>query len=82
MIPDLDVFAAILIGAVIGAVLALIGATVVAAQIPFAATLTTLLPALLIAIVFGLTVVKVRSGAPMEAFDHVVRPQLELRAAE
>lgn len=35
-----------------------------------------------IAIVFGLTVVKVRSGAPMEAFDHVVRPQLELRAAE
>ena len=30
-----------------------------------------------IAIVFGLTVVKVKSGAPMEAFDHVVRPSLE-----
>jgi hypothetical protein len=29
-----------------------------------------------IAIMFGLTVVKVRSGASMEAFDHVVRPSL------
>jgi hypothetical protein len=29
-----------------------------------------------IVIMFGLTVVKVRSGASMEAFDHVVRPSL------
>jgi hypothetical protein len=29
-----------------------------------------------IAIMFGLTVVKVRSGASMEAFDHVVRPSI------
>jgi len=34
----------------------------------------------LIAIVFGLTVVKVKSGAPMEAFDHVARPALEAAA--
>jgi len=32
----------------------------------------------LIGIVFGLTVVKVTSGAPMEAFDHVARPALEV----
>ena len=30
----------------------------------------------LIVIVFGLTVVKVTSGASLEGFDHVVRPQL------
>ncbi len=30
----------------------------------------------LIAIVFGLTVVKVRSGFSIEGFDHVVRPGL------
>jgi hypothetical protein len=29
-----------------------------------------------IAIMFGLTIVKVRSGASMEAFDHVVRPSI------
>ena len=29
------------------------------------------------AIVFGLTVVKVTSGMSFEAFDHVVRPQME-----
>lgn len=30
----------------------------------------------LIAIVFGLTVVKVTRGDPMERFDHVVRPEM------
>ena len=30
----------------------------------------------LIAIVFGLTVVKVTSGNPMQAFDHVSRPEI------
>ncbi|HEY9021162.1 MAG: hypothetical protein V7698_09585 [Paracoccaceae bacterium] len=29
-----------------------------------------------IAIVFGLTVVKVTSGDPMQAFDHVSRPEM------
>ncbi|MDX1821359.1 MAG: hypothetical protein ACU0A4_17590 [Paracoccaceae bacterium] len=29
-----------------------------------------------IAIVFGLTVVKVTSGDPMQAFDHVPRPEM------
>lgn len=29
-----------------------------------------------IAVVFGLTVVKVSTGASMEAFDHVVRPSI------
>jgi hypothetical protein len=27
-------------------------------------------------VVFGLTVVKVSNGHPMQAFDHVVRPEL------
>lgn len=30
----------------------------------------------LVGIVFGLTVVKVTTGAPMERFDHVARPAL------
>jgi hypothetical protein len=29
-----------------------------------------------VAIVFGLTVVKVTNGNPMQAFDHSVRPEL------
>lgn len=32
----------------------------------------------LIAVVFGLTVVKVTRGDPMQGFDHVVRPELEV----
>lgn len=32
----------------------------------------------LVAVVFGLTVVKVTRGDPMERFDHVVRPSLEV----
>ena len=32
---------------------------------------------LLVAIVFGLTVVKVKRGDPMQGFDHVVRPEME-----
>jgi hypothetical protein len=32
----------------------------------------------LIAVVFALTVVKVTRGDPMQAFDHVVRPELEI----
>ncbi|MEL7149936.1 MAG: hypothetical protein AAGK71_04345 [Pseudomonadota bacterium] len=31
-----------------------------------------------IAIVFALTVVKVTRGDPMQAFDHVLRPELEI----
>ena len=31
-----------------------------------------------IGIVFALTVVKVTRGDPMQAFDHVVRPELEI----
>lgn len=31
-----------------------------------------------IMLVFALTVVKVTRGDPMQAFDHVVRPELEL----
>ncbi len=31
----------------------------------------------LIAVVFGLTVVKVTRGDPMQAFDHSVRPEIE-----
>ncbi|MEM8802254.1 MAG: hypothetical protein AAGF55_06940 [Pseudomonadota bacterium] len=34
--------------------------------------------AALIAVVFGLTVVKVTRGDPMQGFDHVVRPELEV----
>ena len=30
-----------------------------------------------VAIVFGLTVVKVTRGDPMQAFDHVSRPEME-----
>jgi hypothetical protein len=29
-----------------------------------------------VAVVFGLTVVKVSRGDPMQAFDHVLRPEL------
>lgn len=32
----------------------------------------------LVAVVFGLTVVKVTRGDPMQAFDHVVRPEMEI----
>ncbi|MEO1536599.1 MAG: hypothetical protein AAFR73_02615 [Pseudomonadota bacterium] len=32
----------------------------------------------LIAVVFALTVVKVTRGDPMQAFDHVVRPEMEI----
>lgn len=35
-----------------------------------------LLLAGLVAIVFGLTVVKVTRGDPMQAFDHVARPEM------
>jgi len=31
----------------------------------------------LVAVVFGLTVVKVTRGDPMQGFDHVVRPEME-----
>ena len=30
-----------------------------------------------VAVVFALTVVKVTRGDPMQAFDHVVRPEME-----
>lgn len=30
----------------------------------------------MVAIVFGLTVVKVKRGDPMQGFDHVVRPEM------
>ncbi|WP_135450243.1 hypothetical protein [Tabrizicola caldifontis] len=29
-----------------------------------------------VALVFALTVVKIRRGEPMQAFDHVVRPEM------
>ncbi len=32
----------------------------------------------LVAVVFGLTVVKVTRGDPMQGFDHVARPELEV----
>lgn len=32
----------------------------------------------LVAVVFGLTVVKVTRGDPMQGFDHVVRPEMEV----
>ena len=31
-----------------------------------------------VAIVFALTVVKITRGDPMQAFDHVVRPEMEV----
>ncbi|MEM9970076.1 MAG: hypothetical protein AAF762_03105 [Pseudomonadota bacterium] len=31
-----------------------------------------------VALMFGLTVVKVTRGDPMQAFDHVVRPEMEI----
>lgn len=34
--------------------------------------------AFFVAIVFGLTVVKMTRGDPMQAFDHVSRPEMEL----
>lgn len=36
----------------------------------------------LVAVVFGLTVVKVTRGDPMERFDHVARPALEAAAED
>ena len=38
--------------------------------------------ALFIGLVFALTVVKVTQGEPMQAFDHVVRPELAPSEAE
>lgn len=34
-----------------------------------------------VAIVFGLTIVKVSNGNMSQAFDHVVRPELAIKAA-
>ena len=34
------------------------------------------------AVVFGLTVAKIQTGAPMQGFDHVVRPELAIGAGE
>jgi hypothetical protein len=34
----------------------------------------------LVAVVFGLTVVKINRGDPMERFDHVARPAFEAAA--
>ena len=34
-----------------------------------------------VAVVFGLTVVKVTRGDPMQAFDHVARPEMEQAGA-
>jgi hypothetical protein len=36
----------------------------------------------LVAISFGLAVVKITNGEPMERFDHVVRPAMEVAADE
>ena len=36
----------------------------------------------MVAVVFGLTVVKVTQGDPMERFDHVARPAFEAAAEE
>ena len=38
--------------------------------------------AFFVAVIFGLTVVKVSRGDPMQAFNHVVRPEMEKAAAE
>lgn len=35
-----------------------------------------------IAVVFGLTIAKIQSGASMQAFDHSVRPSLLMEAGE
>ena len=43
---------------------------------------TVLTLALFIGLVFALTVVKVTQGEPMQAFDHVVRPELAPSEAE
>jgi hypothetical protein len=34
-----------------------------------------------VAVVFALTVVKVRRGDPMQGFDHVVRPELTVQGS-
>ena len=34
------------------------------------------------AVVFGLTVAKIQTGATMQGFDHVVRPELAVGAGE
>ena len=36
----------------------------------------------LVAVLFGLSAAKVRVAGPVEGFDHVARPALEVRAAE
>lgn len=41
-----------------------------------------LLLAFFVAMVFGLTVVKVKRGEPMERFDHVARPALDAAATD
>ena len=35
-----------------------------------------------VAVVFGLTMAKIQTGASMQAFDHVVRPELAVGAGE
>ena len=37
--------------------------------------------AFLVTVVFGLTIVKVSRGDPMQAFDHAARPEMEAPAA-
>ena len=36
----------------------------------------------LVAVLFGLSAVKIRQAGPVEGFDHVARPQLEMQARE
>ena len=36
----------------------------------------------LVAVLFGLSAAKVRVAGPVEGFDHVARPALEVRAGE
>ena len=38
--------------------------------------------AALVAVLFGLSAAKVRISGPVEGFDHVARPALEMRAEE
>jgi hypothetical protein len=35
-----------------------------------------------VAVVFGLTMAKIQTGASMQAFDHSVRPELTIEAGE
>ena len=38
--------------------------------------------ATLVAVLFGLSAAKIRVAGPVEGYDHVARPALEMRAAE